>query len=182
MNKEKRSIVFTVLIFIASIIFIIGMGKLIYDDTWPQKFSQEEEEYYKEIVSKAWNEGLKSISEQIDTNNELISVYSQGTETVAISFNVIQKNKIIVESSKKGRLTFDFNDSEISTKYKRNSYFLSVIVVIMGPIVIYCMLAIFCGILHATVKDLIKSRKVKKEINLRDYSEGIDYTVDKKGL
>lgn len=162
MSKEKRSRVFTVLIFIASIIFIIGLVKISYDTFWPEKFSQEEEKYYKEIASKAWNEGLKSISEQIDTNNELISDYSQNTEIITISFNAINIEKIIVESNKKGRLTFDFSNTEIDTEYKSNSYFASIFGIILIPIVVYATLVFVLGICSETIKDFIRVRKMKK--------------------
>lgn len=186
MNKEKWSKIFTVLISIASIIFIVVIGKWVYNETWPQKFSEEEEKYYKEIASKAWYDGLSSISEQVDRDNKLITDYSQGTEAVTISFYVIQENKIVVESSKKGSLTFDFSGTEIATNYKSNDYFPSIIAIVMVPLVVYAMLIFAFGFISEGIKDTIRIIKMKrdrkKRINLKDYSEGVDFVVDKKGL
>ena len=186
MNKEKWSRVFTVLISITSIIFIVIIGKWVYNETWPQKFSEEEEKYYKEIASKAWYDGLSSISEKIDKHNQLITDYSQGTETVTISFYALQKNVIIVESSKKGCLTFDFSDTEITTNYKSNDCFSSMIAIVLIPIVAYATLVFAFGFISEGIKDMIRIRKMKKDrkkgINLKDYSGSINHIVDKKGL
>ena len=186
MDKEKRSKIFTILFSIVSIIFSVIIGKVIYDDTQPQKFSEEEKNYYKEIASKAWYDGLSSISKQVDKDNKLITDYSQGTEAVTISFYALQKNVIIVESSKKGCLTFDFSDTEITTNYKSNDCFSSIIAIVLIPIVAYATLVFAFGFISEGIKDMIRIRKMKKDrkkgINLKDYSGSINHIVDKKGL
>lgn len=186
MNKEKRNKIFKVLISIIFIIVAILIGKLVYDDTWPKDFSQEEQVYYTEIASRAWNEGLKSIAGQMEANNYLNSYYSQKGEMVSISFNAIERNMIIIESSKKGRLYFCFTDEGVDIHYKRGSFILSIFLVIAVPIVLNIMIFIVLAVLYTVVKDSINLKKMKKEskkeINLRNYSEGVDFVVDKKGL
>lgn len=180
MDEAKRNKIFNVLICIISIVSAIIIGIVVYNDTYPKYFSQEEQEYYKEIALKAWNKGLNSIIKEIGNNNTLKTIYNERGEELSILFNEIEKNKIIITSDKKGSLYFYFTGTEIiDIQYKPNSLLSCIYLTIIISLALGLVIFILLSILYEAIEESIE---MKKGIDIRKYSDNIDLVIDKKGL
>ncbi len=159
-KKEKRSKESVIYDIISIIIFLIGVilgGRFIYNMIWPDTYTEVEVKYYKEIAEKAWNEGLDSVKEECSSDFF--------TDPV-ISFEDIDRNKIIVKSTKKGSLTFDFSNPNITVEYDTDRSIIEYVLLAIMIFICSVMLGVFAVLFIFVLFDLIVQTVLK---NIKNY-------------
>ena len=101
-KKEERrgniiNLIYRCCYFIVSIVIAIFLGLVTFKEGWPKEFLEEEKYYYQNLAENLWNNGLKSISKEINDirNNCLyIEPFDETDREVYIELNEISEETI----------------------------------------------------------------------------------------